>query len=204
MKALFLKSIIFTLTIILLSACEKEPDFSARDVNSDNGKSSLKSAPSNKGFVHGIVLDIDGIDYYFEGAPDSENGAYDIPGHNWVQASPSKVVGKHYNTGPFGAPSWWSSDAEDGALLYIVDCIIDTWSMEKALAYYDRGYVHYHEFRSVTTGELHPNKVAWLKHTAVTSFTLDGGPGQPDPPYEHTVTPGVDPAFPNNSFNPYP
>ena len=204
MKTLIFKSVVFALTLLLLAACEKEPVFSEKNVNTLDESSSLKSASSNRGFVHGIVVDIDGVAYYFEGAPDGVNGEFDIPGHDWVQAGPRKLVGKHYNTGPFGASRWWSSDADDGALLYKVDCIIDTWSMEKAEAYYDRGYVHYHEFRSVSTGELHPSKVAWLKHTAVTSFTLDGGPGQPDPPYEHIVTPGVDPEFPNNSFNPYP
>lgn len=204
MKPLFFKSMIPALAIIFLSACEKEPAFSEKDSNTVDVGSSLKSAPNSSGFVHGIVVDIDGVDYYFVGAPDGANGAYDIPGHEWVQAGPGKVIGKHYNTGPFGASNWWSSDAEDGALLYMVNCIIDTWSEEKAVAYYERGYVHYHEFRSVSTGELHPDKVAWLKHTAVTRFTLDGGPGQPDPPYEHSVTPGLDPEFPNNSFNPYP
>lgn len=203
MKTLLYKSIVLALTLILLSACEKEPLVSEQEVTELEEGSSLKSAPGNKGFVHGILVEINGDDYYFEGAPDGEGGAYDIPGHDWVQAGPKKLVGKHYNTGPFGASSWWSSDAEDGALLYKVDCIIDTWSMEKAEAYFERGYVHYHEFRSVSSGDLHPSKVAWLKHTAVTSFTLDGGPGAPEPPYEHMVTPGVDFEFPNNSFLPY-
>lgn len=204
MKHLFFKSTVVSLAIVMLSACEKEPEFSEKDVQSVDEASSLKSAHNNKGFVHGIMVDIDGEDYYFDGAPDGANGAFDIPGHDWVQAGPKKVVGKHYNTGPFGAANWWSSDADDGALLYKVDCIIDTWSLEKAEAYYERGYVHYHEFISVADGTLHPNKVGWLKHTAVTSFTLDGGPGGPNPPYEHYVTPGVDPGFPNNSFAPYP
>ncbi len=203
MKHLIYKLGILFIAVMLLSACEKEYDQSNSDLISAMESTSLKSAPADKGFVHGAVIYIDGEEYYFEGAPDGVSGAYDIPGHDWVQAGPRKVVGKHYNTGPFGASNWWSSDAEDGALLYKVDCIIDTWSHEKAEAYYERGYVHYHEFRSVENGELHPNKVAWLKHTAVSRFTLDGGPGQPNPPYEHTVTPGVDTAFPNNSFDPY-
>jgi hypothetical protein len=63
--------------------------------------------------------------------------------------------------------------------------------------------VHYHEFVSTEDGKLHPDKVVWLKHTAVTSFTLDGGPGAPNPPYEHAVTPGVDLLFPNNYMEPY-
>lgn len=149
-------------------------------------------------------MDIDGEDYYFFGPADGKDDAKDVPGHYWVQAGKNKVVGKHYNTGPFGDPYWWSSDAEDGAFLYIVHGIIDTWSIEKASYYKDRGYVHRHEFVSVSTGEFHPDKVVWLKHTAVTSFTLDGGPGAPNPPYEHYVTPGVDLEFPNNGFKPYP
>ncbi|MBQ0721743.1 MAG: hypothetical protein KBT89_16260, partial [Gammaproteobacteria bacterium] len=73
----------------------------------------------------------------------------------------------------------------------------------KAEQYYKKGFVHYHEFVNVKDGELHPDKVVWLKHTAVTRFTLDGGPGAPNPPYEHEVMPGIDFKFPNNSFNPY-
>ena len=96
------------------------------------------------------------------------------------------------------------ADGKDDAFLYIVHGIIDTWSIEKASYYKDRGYVHRHEFVSVSTGEFHPDKVIWLKHTAVTSFTLDGSPGAPDPPYEYYVTPGVDLEFPNNGFKPYP
>ncbi len=64
-------------------------------------------------------------------------------------------------------------------------------------------YVHRHEFVKVSDGTFHPSKVVWLKHTARTSFTLDGGPGGVNPPYEHAVTPGVDLAFPNNYTTPY-
>lgn len=118
-------------------------------------------------------------------------------------ACPNKLVGKHYNTGPFGASKWWSSDAPDGELLYIVHVIIDEWTPEKALSYASRGYIHYHEIITVAGFTLHPTKVVWLKYTARTSFTLDGGPGAPDPPYEHAVTPGVDYEFPNNYMIPY-
>ena len=75
---------------------------------------------SAKGFVHGIVINVDGEDYYLAGVPDGPGGALDVPGHHWVQAGPNQLVGKHYNTGPFGMPKWWSSDATDGKLLYIV------------------------------------------------------------------------------------
>ncbi len=160
---------------------------------------------ANRGFVHGIIIALDGTDYYLAGAPDGPDGAIDVPGHYWLMAGFRMLIGKHYNTGPFGAPKWWSSDAPDGELLYTVHGIIDTWTQEKAEKYASRGFVHYHEFVEVSDGvTLHPTKVVWLKHTARTSFTLDGGPGAPDPPYEHEVSPGVDYEFPNNWMNPYP
>lgn len=152
-------------------------------------------------FIHGIVINVDGEDYYLLGPPDGPDGAKDIPGHYWVMAGPNQLVGKHYNTGPFGAPKWWSSDAPDGELLYIVHAIIDTWSPEKAERYASRGYVHYHELVKVSDGSLHPTKVVWLKHTARTFFTLDGGP---HPELAHYVTPGVDYEFIPNWGTPYP
>jgi selenium-binding protein 1 len=153
-----------------------------------------------KGFTHALVLDVDGYEYYMAGAPDGPGGATDIPGHYWVQAGPNQVVGKHYNTGPFGAPQWWSSDAPDGEYLYKVHGIIDTWSEGKAESYAERGYVHYHELLNVDTGEPHPTKVVWLKHTARTSFNLDGGPA---PQFAHEVTPGVGFEFIPNGSMPY-
>ncbi len=110
------------------------------------------------------------------------------------------MIAKHFNTGPFGAPQWWSSDAPDGELLYIANVIIDTWSEEKAQNYAARGYVHYHELLSVEDGTLHPSKVGWFKHTARTSFTLDGGP---HPEFSHEVTPGIDSEFIPNYMMPY-
>ena len=41
---------------------------------------------SAKAFVHGIVIEVDGEDYYMAGAPDGPSGATDIPGHYWTQA----------------------------------------------------------------------------------------------------------------------
>lgn len=151
-------------------------------------------------FVHGIVINVDGDDYYLAGAPDGPGGAFDIPGHYWTQAGPRQLQAKHFNEGPFGASQWWSSDAPDGELLYVVHAIIDTWSPEKALAYASRGYIHYHELISVADGSLHPTKVVWLKHTARTSFTLDGGP---HPELSHEVSPGVDLEFIPNGMTPY-
>jgi selenium-binding protein 1 len=155
---------------------------------------------SAAGFERWPVITLDGEGYYMAGAPDGPNGETDVPGHYWVQAGPNKLVAKHYNTGPFGAPQWWSSDAPDGELLYMAQVIIDTWSPEKAEAYAARGYVHYHEFVSVADGSLHPTKVGWFKHIARTSFTLDGGPG---PAFYHSVTPGVDYEFIPNWMKEY-
>lgn len=156
---------------------------------------------SAKGFTHGIVVNVDGEDYHLAGAPDGPGGATDIPGHDWVQAGPRQLVGKHYNTGPFGAPQWWSSDAPDGELLFVVHGIIDTWSEEKAERYASRGYVHYHELVKVSDGSHHPTKVVWLKHTARTTFNFDRGP---HPELGHQVTPGVDYEFIPNWSMPYP
>jgi selenium-binding protein 1 len=144
---------------------------------------------------------VDGEKYYMAGAPDGPDGETDIPGHYWVQAGPDQVVGKHYNTGPFGMPRWWSSDVPDGELLYVVHGIIDTWSEEKAEQYAARGYVHYHELLSAVDGSEHLSKVVWLKHTARTSFTLNGGPHSE---YYHEVTPGVDFDFIPIGSDPYP
>ncbi len=155
---------------------------------------------SAKGFEHAPVFMVDGDEYFMAGAPDGPDGATDIPGHEWVQAGPTQLSGKHYNSGPFGAAQWWSSDAPDGSLLYTVHGIIDTWSPEKAERYLARGYNHYHEFLSVADGLEHPTKVVWLKHTAVSSFNLDGGP---HPELGHEVTPGIDSEFIPNGPLPY-
>lgn len=152
------------------------------------------------GFVHGIVIPVNGEDYYLAGAPDGPDGATDIPGHYWALVESRQLVGKHYNTGPSGAAQWWSLDADDGELLYTVDAIIDTWSETKAIYYISKGYVHYHELARVSDGQLHPSKVVWLRHTARTSFTLDGGP---HPELSHQVVPGLDLDFIPNALQPY-
>jgi selenium-binding protein 1 len=184
-------------------ACERNENVEPVNTSTD---SQLKAGNSNNGngFIHGIVINLDGEDYYFAGPPDGPNGEKDVPGHYWRIAGKDKINGKHFNTGPFGASSWWSSDAGDGDYLYFVHGIIDVWTPELAQEYADKGFVHRHEFVKVADGTPHPSKVIWLKHTAVTSFTLDGGPGAPNPPYEHMVTPGIDWDFPNNYMVPYP
>ena len=84
--------------------------------------------------------------------------------------------------------------------LFKVDGIIDTWTPQEAEEYAARGYVHYHELVKVSGGAEHPDKVVWLKHTARTSFNLDGGP---HPELGHWVTPGVDYEFIPNGKMPY-
>ena len=153
------------------------------------------------GFVHGIVIDVDGEDYSLAGAPDGPGGEIDVPWHYLVQAGPRQLVGKHHNTGPFGASSWWSSDAPDGELLFVVHGIIDTWTEGKAAWYASRGYAHYHELVSVEDGTEHPTDVVWLKHIARSSFDFDAGP-RPD--LGHYVTPGVDYEFMPNWSMAYP
>jgi selenium-binding protein 1 len=151
-------------------------------------------------FVRGIVIPVDGEDYYLAGAADGPNGEIDVPGHYWVNLGGGKLLGKHYNTGPFGAEKWWSSDAEDGALLFDVEAVIDTWSDVKAIYYISRGSTHYHELVRVSDGQLHPSKVVWLKHVAREHFTFDGGPA---PELAHEVVPGLDLDFMPNALKPY-
>ena len=193
------KLMVLAVVTSLFVACQKEE--SALDDNANSVTDS--QIKSGNGFIHGIIIELDGEEYYFVGPADGPNGEQDVPGHYWRKAGKDKVNAKHYNTGPFGASKWWSSDADDGDYLYFVHGIIDIWTPELAEEYAADGFVHYHEFISISTGDLHPTKVIWLKHTAVTSFTLDGGPGAPDPPYEHAVTPGIDWDFPNNYMMPY-
>jgi len=161
---------------------------------------SIPASASAQAFQHGVVVTVEGDDYYLAGAPDGPGSATDIPGHYWNVAGHRQLVGKHYNTGPFETPSWWSSDAPDGSLLYVVHGVIDKWSPKLAARYASRGYVHYHELVSVDDGSLHPTKVVWLRHHARSSFTLDGGPA---PQFAHQVTPGIDFEFIPNGFVPY-
>lgn len=154
------------------------------------------------GLQAGIILEVDGEDYYFAGPPIAEDSnKLDVPGHEWVSLSSTIIYGKHYNTGPFGAERWWSSDADNGELLYSVLGIIDGWSESKAERYAEMGYVHYHELVSVEDGELHPDKIVWLKHLAKNDFTFDGGP-HPEMG-SHEVTAGLDTAFMPNYTEAY-
>ncbi len=146
-----------------------------------------------KTFVHGITLKIHGQPYHFAGPPDGRNGASDVPGHTWLRVGKNRYIGKHFNTGPFGEASYWTSDAPDGELLYIMDAIIDTWSEKKSYDYFLRGYVHYHHLVHARTGRMHHKKVAWFKHVAVREFEFNGaGPLAFSGIEAYQVMPGVD------------
>lgn len=145
-----------------------------------------------KGFEHGIAINYEGETYYFQGIEVSP-GVWDVPGHYWVQAGPKHLRGKHYNEGP--VPNFWSSTADDGELLYVVDAIIDDidLSPEQEDFYKARGYVHRHELVDTDGAPVEHLRV-YLKHTARTSFVFDGVPAQANNNI-HSVTPGVDYEF---------
>ncbi|MGD9900349.1 MAG: hypothetical protein AB7T22_14590 [Calditrichaceae bacterium] len=179
----------------------------ANNIHQDSGvlseSATVQSDPAGVlkiGFEHALIVRVDGEDYYFAGAPDGPNGETDIPGHYWKMIGKNKLLGRHFNTGPFGSSKWWSSDAPDGALLYAVNAVIDTWSVHKAKFYARAGFVHYHELVRVSDGALHPTKIVWLQHVALMSFTLDGGPA---PALSHVVNPGIDFEFIPNGMTPY-
>lgn len=156
---------------------------------------------SNPGYTHGTAFEIEGETYYMAG-PGSIEGEIDVPGHTWVQAGDWTVVGKHYNVGPWFAPveaPFWAHDEPWGKMLYKVHGIIDVPTDELTDAeekwYKDRGYVHVHEFVD-GDGNDFDDYVVYFKHTAVTEFNFNGGPGAPMT--NHLVEPGVDYDFPNN------
>ena len=157
------------------------------------------------GFIHGITIEIDGKEYYFKG-PGSEPGVIDVPGHSWVQTGPYRVVGRHYNIGPYNkdlgsyVPAWWAPLEDDGILLFKVDGIIAPWSPEIAESMAKRGYIHYHEILYANTLKEHETLVLWLKHTAVSSFYFAP---IPMPAMAHDVTPGIDFGFMPNYMMPY-
>ena len=180
---------------LIASGCSDQEAPLSPVTTDDNGAKAMDGA-----YTHAPIIMVDGVDYYMAGAPDGPDGATDIPGHYWVVSGPDRLQGKHYNTGPFGMANWWSSDAADGDLLYKVNAIIDTWSEEKAEAYAERGFIHYHEIVTVSDGTMHPTKIVWLKHIATRHFNLDGGP---HPELAHEVSPGIDWIFIPNGMMPY-
>ena len=148
---------------------------------------------SSSKFIHGITIKLHHERYYFAGPPDGKNGESDVPGHEWLSVGKNRFLGRHFNTGPFGAPSFWSSDAGDGALLYAMEAVIDKWTEAKALHYFTKGFAHYHTLVNAETGQLHPTKVVWFKHVAVKIFELDGaGPLSFLGIDAYKVMPGVD------------
>ena len=177
------------------------------------------------GFTHRIEIFVDDTTWYFAG-PELEllfaqkGQPQDVPGHCWSPArdiGKSKMkhfVGKHFNTGPLGMngpPRFWSSTAEDHQQLYWVDVLISEWTPEIAQRRLNDGYVHYHELVLKDDGCLHPKLVAWMRHSALRSFTFDGGAPQTRPdgrPFRprnvgHEVRPGIDMNFPPNYDIPY-
>ncbi len=157
-------------------------------------------------FMHGIAVELDGEFWYFAGpgsiAP--PNDVIDVPGHTWKQSldNPYKFVGRHYNVGPWMAPSgapWWASGEPYGVMLFKVHGRMAPWTEEIAAKMASKGYVHYHELVDAS-GNHHPQLVVWLKHTAIRSFYFDGGPM---PGAAHEVKPGVDYEFMPNWMIPY-
>lgn len=74
----------------------------------------LFAAPvAASGFVHALAVTVDETDYSFDRAPDRPSRAKDISGHYWAhgKGTSTQLLVKRYNTGPFGTPQWWSSDA---------------------------------------------------------------------------------------------
>ena len=201
---IFTKLMGLAFALSLFVGCQENEPIEFNPENSISiEKSTLHAkSKSNRGFVHGIIIELDGDEYYFAGPADGPKGERDVPGHYWNMAGKKQVVGKHYNTGPNNTGKFWSSTADEGAYLYTVHGIIDIWTPELAEEYFSKGYVHRHEFVRVSDGAFHPTKVIWLKHTAVTHFTFDGGPGAGVT--DHEVSPGIDWEFPNNYNMPFP
>jgi|GEM_PF-32204 len=188
---------LLTVSIATLASCAEDSDLPDENSGLEWAEQNLRSHAFQ--FERGPTFHIDGEDYFLKGP--LEDGTRDIPGHEWRQLYGGWFVGRHFNTGPFGMPSWWSSDAEDGQLLYFVIGKIDTWSESKAAWYAAHGFSHYHKFITVDDKTPHPSKVAWFKHIAVDSFNLDGGS---KPWLAHEVSPGVDYDFAPNHHYAYP
>ena len=75
----------------LFVACQKD-----EPTVTDNANSVADAQfKAGNGFIHGIIIEIDGEDYYFAGPPDGPNGENDVPGHYWRKAGKDKVNGKH-------------------------------------------------------------------------------------------------------------
>lgn len=110
-----------------------------------------------------------------------------IPGHYWKQDSDTTLLAEHYNG---SEPFPWASDVTADTLLYEAEGILGTCSNGYNVDKPDEdGFVHFHGSNEDSdTG-------FWLKHTAVTAFTWQGPPGNPD--IGRNVPIGVDPLFPN-------
>ena len=81
------------------------------------------------------------------------------------------------NIGPFGEEKWWSSDAKNNEVLFLVDAIIAPWSEKDAFEFSKKGYTHYHELLRTDNGQKHPELVVWFKHVGIPHiFSFDKGP----------------------------
>lgn len=193
-----------SISALLITACGNSSSRNAEGTNpqasaAGSHGSGTPSPAIGESFQRGIVLQIDGEDYFMDGP--LEDARRDLPGHSWVKLGPGLVWGRHVNTGPFGLPKWWSSDAEDGQHLFDVLGIVDEWTPEKAESYRALGFSHYHELVTVEGRTPHPSKVMWFQHIAQGSFTVDGGF---KPWMRNEVTAGLVPDFMPNAHVPYP
>ena len=206
-KSLNFAIIITTITIII-GTTNDNSEVLAQNTTTNSSVSMTQSTYNQTNyqqpqtFTHGIIVNLDGVEYYISGPADGINGTKDAPGHYWWQDAPRHLYGLHYNIGPFGEEQWWSSDAKSNELLYVVDAIIAPWTNTTAHEFAKQGYVYYHELVRTDTGEKHPELVAWFKHVAVpAAFILDKGPMPED---KHIVGAGIDYRFlGNNYYKPY-
>lgn len=181
--------------------------------------------PDRLGFQHKAPIRIGSTFWYLLApelqlptTPDNVGQPQDLPGHCWFTSRPlgkfPRLFGKHFNTGPVAAgapPRFWSSTAAAHQQLFSVDILISRWSPQIALDRAREGYVHYHELVRENDGCIHPRLVAWFRHTAIESFSFDGGPPPvlPDGRFfrprnvPHKVRPGIEHNFMVNYDVPY-
>jgi hypothetical protein len=82
-----------------VSAQNLTTNYSSGISSSTNNETNYQNSQT---FTHGIVIELDGVGYYFDGPADGANGTKDAPGHYWWQDSRTHLYGLHYNIGPFG------------------------------------------------------------------------------------------------------
>ncbi len=86
--------------------------------------------------VNRLILNLDGLNFYWEGPPIYPTSTRDIPGPDWTQISPTTLTAPQGNIGlktelaPEGISNWWSSDAPACSLLYTAEVIIHEWTSQ--------------------------------------------------------------------------